>query len=48
MSGHQEQYEQDEKELIVAIVRGELQAWLRRSDEGRAVEMTVGRLLVAF
>ena len=48
LSGLQEQYEQDEKELTVAIVRRELRAWLRRSDEGRAVEMTVGRLLAAF
>ena len=32
-------------DLTVAIVRRELRAWLRTSDEGRAVESAVRRLL---
>ena len=37
--------EQRGDDLTVAIVRRELRAWLRTSDEGRAVETAVGRLL---
>ena len=45
LDGLQEQRGDD---LTVAIVRRELRAWSRRSDEGRAVETAVGRLLAAF
>ena len=40
-----EQYKQQEKELTVTIARRELRRWLRTSDEGMAVENTVGPLL---
>ncbi|MDE3267209.1 MAG: N-6 DNA methylase [Chloroflexota bacterium] len=40
-----EQYQREGKELTVAIVRRELRAWLRTSDEGRAVESAVRKLL---
>ncbi|MYB50449.1 MAG: SAM-dependent DNA methyltransferase [Dehalococcoidia bacterium] len=41
----QERYEHQEKELTVAVARRELRAWLRTSDEGRAVESAVEKLL---
>ena len=42
----QEQYNQrDGKELTVTITRRDLRTWLRMSDEGKAVETAVGRLL---
>ncbi len=41
----QEQYKQEEKELTVIIIRRELRAWLRTSNEGKAVESAVGELL---
>ena len=40
-----EQYKQQEKELTVTITRRELRRWLRTSEEGMAVENTVGPLL---
>ena len=40
-----EQYKQQEKELTVTIARRELRTWLRTSDEGRAVEIRVSKLL---
>ena len=40
-----EQYQREEKALTVAVIRRELRAWLRTSDEGMAVETAVGQLL---
>ena len=41
----QEQYQREEKELTVTVVRRELRTWLRTLGEGRAVESAVGKLL---
>ena len=41
----QAQYQRDEKELTVTTTRRDLRTWLRTSDEGKAIETAVGRLL---